>query len=80
MGVVGFGQSIVGRVGVEKLLVLGALMLRVSEMDVVRPTGHQVAKIVQDARERPIAETGFSTARTGTLSKVAAASDDLGFR
>jgi hypothetical protein len=46
MGVVGFGQSVVGGVGVEELLALGALMLRVDKVDVVRPTGHQVAEVV----------------------------------
>ena len=50
MGVVGFGQGIVGCVGVEELFAPGALMLRVDQMDVVRPTGYQIAEIVQDSR------------------------------
>jgi hypothetical protein len=80
MGIVGFGQSVVGGVRVEELLALGALMLRVDEVNVVRPTRHQVAEVVQNARGCPVAKTRFSTAWTGTLPKVAAASDDLGFR
>lgn len=80
MGVVGFGQCVVGGVRVEELLALGALMLRVDKMDVMRPTGHQVAEVVQDARGRTVAETRFSTARAGTQPKVTAASNDLGFR
>lgn len=80
MRVVGFGQGVVGRVGVEELFALGALMLRVDQMNVMRPIANQVAEIVQDARESPIAETRFSTARTWPLLKVATAWDDLGFR
>ena len=80
MGVVGFGQSVVGSVRVEELLALGALMLRVHEVDVVWATGHQVAEVVQNARGCTVAETRFSTARAGTLPKVTAASNDLGIR
>jgi hypothetical protein len=80
MGIVSFGQSVVGGVRVEEFFALGALMLRVDEVNVVRPTGDQVAEVVQNARGCPVAETRFSTAWTGTLPKVAAALDDLGFR
>ena len=80
MRVVGFGQRVVGSVRVEKLLALGALMLRVDQVNVMRPTREQMAKVVQHACERPIAETGFSAARTRPLPKVMAASQDLGFR
>jgi hypothetical protein len=80
MGIVGFGHRVVGGVGVEELLALGALMLGVDKVNVVRTTRHQVAEVVQNSRGGPIAETRFSTVRTGTLPKVAAASDDLGFR
>ena len=80
MGIVGFGQSVVGGVRVKEVLALGALMLRVDEVDVVWTTGHQVAEVVQNSRGCPVAETRFSTAGTGALPKVAAALDDLGFR
>ena len=80
MRVVGFGQCVVGSIRIEELLALGAVMLRVDQVDVMRPTGEQVAEVVQHAREGPIAETRFSAARTGTLLKVAAASENLGFR
>jgi hypothetical protein len=80
MGIVGFGQSVVGGVRVEEFLALGALMLRVHEVNVVRTTRHQVAEVVQNARGGPVAETRFSTTRTGTQPKIAATWNDLGFR
>ena len=80
MRVVPFGQRVVGCVRVEELLALGALVLRVDQMDVVRPTRQQMAKVVQHARESPVAETGFPTARANTLPEVTAASEYLGLR
>jgi hypothetical protein len=78
MRVVGFGQSVNRGVRVEKLVTLGATMLRIREMDVAGPTGNQVTKIMQDAGVNGLSKTAFATTWTKAMFEVATASNDLG--
>jgi hypothetical protein len=70
----------VRHVSVEILLALGAIMLRVSEMDIVRTTGHQITQIMQHALHATIAVSALAAMRTGMLAIVAAALDDFRLR
>jgi len=75
----GFGQGVVGHVGVEVFPTARATMLRVNEVNVARPPGNQVAHIMQDASGGSATETGFVTTRTRAMREVASAMNDLGF-
>jgi hypothetical protein len=80
MGVAGFGQRVFGRVRREVATALGAVMLRVDEMEVTRSGGDQVPHVVKDAREDTVARAPFPTSRAVLVLEVAAAPNDLGFR
>jgi hypothetical protein len=79
MGVVGFGQSIVGHVRVKELAALGATVPRVNELDVARPGGNQVADVMQDAGSHTVSKASFPTERTRAMFEVAAAANDPSF-
>src|SRR5271156_5199543 len=51
MRVAGFGQCVFGRVRCEVSAAVGAVMLRVDQMEVTRSGGEQVANVVKDTRE-----------------------------
>jgi hypothetical protein len=78
MRVVGFGQGIVGHVRVEVFATARATMLRVYEVNIVRPTRNQVAHVVQDASACSAAETRLVATRTGAMREVPGAMNDLG--
>jgi hypothetical protein len=56
MGVMGLGQGLCGRVRVEEPVVLRAAMLRVAKFDVARPSGNDIAHVLQQAGSGPIAK------------------------
>ena len=78
MGVVGFGQGVVGHVRVEIVAAVGAAMLGVNDVNVARPTGNQVSHVVKDSFASTVAETGLATEGTRPVREVAAAMNDLG--
>ena len=80
MGVVGFGQGVVGHVRVEEFVALGAAMLRVDQFDVAGPTSNQVAHVMQHAGAGPIAKARLAAPRTGAMWEVATAPNDLRLR
>jgi hypothetical protein len=53
-------------------------MLGVDDMDVARPTEHQVANVMQDPFARSAAKTGFATKGTRAMREVPGAANDLG--
>jgi hypothetical protein len=80
MGVMGLGQGVVGHVRVEVLPTVRATMLRIDEVNVAWPTGHQVANVMQDSFARPTAEAGFAASRTWAMRECPRAANNLGFR
>jgi hypothetical protein len=78
MGVVAAGWGEVGRVGVEVFAAAGAVVLGVSQADVVGPPGEEIAEVMEGALELAIAVGAVPTAGTGPAFEVAAASEDLG--
>jgi hypothetical protein len=78
MGVMGFGQGVVGHVRVEVLPTTRATMLGVDDMDVAWPTHHQVANVMQDPLARSAAKTGSATKGTRAMGEIPGATDDLG--
>jgi hypothetical protein len=54
-------------------------MLRVDEMDIARPTQHQVPNVVEDASARTTPKTRSATRGTGTMDETATAMNDLRF-
>ena len=52
MGVMGFGQSIVGHVGVEVFATCAAVMLRVGDLNIPRPPKYEITNVVQHALPR----------------------------
>jgi hypothetical protein len=78
MGVMGFGQGVVGHVRVEVLAATRATMLGVEEMDIAGATGHQVANIMQDAFAGSTTETGSAAPGTRPMCEVSPAANDLG--
>ena len=79
MGVVSLGQGVFGRVRVEMFSAGRATMLRVNEVNVARPTGNQIAHVVEEASSCSAAKTGLATTRTRAMAEVAGAMNDLGF-
>jgi hypothetical protein len=79
MGVMGFGQGVVGHVRVEVLSTTRATMLGVDNMDVARPASHQVANVMQDPLARSATKTGSATRRTGAMREIPGAANDLGW-
>ena len=78
VGVVAAGRGEVGRVGVEVLAAVGAVVLGVGQADVVGPPGEEIAEVMEGALELAIAVGAVPTAGTGPSLEVAAASEDLG--
>src|SRR5438046_3963970 len=78
MRVLGFGQGVVGHVGVEILAAVGAAMLGVNEVEVARLAGNQVSHVMQDSCAGTVAETGLATNGARPRREVAAALNDLG--
>jgi hypothetical protein len=77
MGVVRFGQGVVGRVGVEVLVAPAAVMLGVDQVNVSRPTGDPLAQIVQNAGEVVVAMAALATVGTRSVREVATTVNDL---
>jgi hypothetical protein len=77
LGVMAAGCGQVGGVGVEGLAALGAVVLRVSQDEIARPAGAEVAEVVECASEDPIAVSTMATTRARTSPEVAAALTDL---
>jgi hypothetical protein len=77
MGVMGFGQGIVGHVRVEVLPTTRASMLRVDDEDIAWTTEHQVANVMQNPLARSASKTGFPTEGTRTMREVPGAANDL---
>ena len=79
MGVMGFGQGVVGHVRVEVLATARTAMLRVDEVDVAGTTGNQIAHVMQDSFAWTTAKTGLATNGTRACAEVPTAMNDLGF-
>jgi hypothetical protein len=77
LGVMAAGCGQVGGVGVEVFAALGAVVLRVSQDEIARPAGDEVAEVVECALEDPIAVSTMATTRAGTPAEVAAPMTDL---
>ena len=75
VGVVALGQGQVRHVGVEVGVALGAVVLRVGELDVARPLKHQVAQVVQRPLDGPTAIATPTARRTWSPQIVATALD-----
>src|SRR5262245_61116825 len=73
MGVMAFGQGVVGHVRVEVPTAASATMLGVTDFDVARAAGDQVPHVVEDSQACAAAETGFATYRARPMSEVPAA-------
>jgi len=80
MGIVTSWRRQVRHVGVEILFALGAIVLRVTEVDVVGTTRDQITQIMQHAFHATIAVSAFAAVRTGMLTIVAASLNDLRLR
>src|SRR5918998_2648188 len=78
VGVVAARRGEVGRLGVEVLAAVGAVVLGVSQADVVGPPGEEIAEVMEGALELAIAVGAVPTAGAGPAFEVAAASEDLG--
>jgi glutamate dehydrogenase/leucine dehydrogenase len=63
-GVQASGQGNVGQIGAEKAVAVGAAVLGVLDEEINRPTGAQIAEIVQAARGKAVAWRGVATAWT----------------
>jgi hypothetical protein len=71
------GGGQVGGVGVEVLAALGAVVLRVSQDEIARPAGDEVAEVVEGPLEDPIAVSTMATTRARSSPEVAAPMTDL---
>jgi hypothetical protein len=58
MSVVGLGQSIVGHVRSKTFTAVGAVMLRVNEMDVTGPVSNQISNVVQNPGDDIVPPSG----------------------
>jgi len=82
MRVMGLGQGVVGHVRVEILEALGTAMLGVNEVDVARPTGNQIADIVEDSLAEEYGRENVSRKRRSVCVNfdVAVQDDESGER
>lgn len=80
MGVVCVAWGEVGQVGIEILGTLPTVVLRISEMQLVRASGNQIAQIVQRAPKHFIACGGCAAVGAGQVHKIPLLLDDLGAR
>lgn len=80
MSVVGLGQSIVGHVRSKTFIALGAVMLRVNEMDVTGPASNQISNVVQNPGDGIVPPTTMVTTWTGVMLVVPATQNNLGLR
>jgi pyruvate/2-oxoglutarate/acetoin dehydrogenase E1 component len=65
MSVVGLGQGIVGHVRSKTFTALGAVVLRVNEMDVTGPASNQISNVVQNPGDDIVPPTTMVTTWTG---------------
>ena len=80
MSVVGLGQSIVGHLRSKTFTALGAVMLRVNEMDVTGPASNQISNVVQNPGDGIVPPTTMVTTWTGVMLVVPATQNNLGLR
>ena len=78
MSVVGLGQSLVGHVRSKTFTALGAVMLRVNEMDVRGPASNQISNLVQNPGDGIVPPTTMVTTWTGVMLVVPATQNNLG--
>jgi len=65
-------------VGVEIVVAVGAVMLRIGEGDIVGVPGYQVPQVVQKTLDAPQARGSGAATRALAICIVAAAADDFG--
>jgi hypothetical protein len=74
------GEGHIRHVGVEIMVAVSAVMLRIGEVDIVGVLGDQVPQVVQKSLDAPQARGSRAAARTLAISIVAAADDGRGLR
>src|SRR5207248_7646722 len=77
MSVVGLGQSLVGHVRSKTFTALGAVMLRVNEIDVTGPSSNQISNLVQNPGDGIVPPTTMVTTWTGVMLVVPATQNNL---
>jgi hypothetical protein len=79
MGVMGFGQSIVGHVGVEVFATGSAVMLGVGDVNIPRTPQYEISNVVQNALPRSIPVARLAALRTRPMLEVATSGYDFRF-
>jgi hypothetical protein len=74
------GEGHIRHVGVEIMVAVSAVMLRIGEVDIVGVLGYQVPQVVQKTLDAPQARGACAATRTLAISIVAAADDGRGLR
>jgi hypothetical protein len=77
MGVMGFGQSIVGHVGVEVFATGGAVMLGVGDMNIPRPPQYEIPNIMQHPLPCSIPIARSAAPGTRPMVEVATSGNDF---
>src|SRR5208282_1751713 len=76
MGVMRFGQGVIGHVGVEVLSAASAMMLRVDQVNVTRAASNQVSHVMQDTGVDAVPSATPVASGTGLIWVVTASAND----
>jgi hypothetical protein len=79
MGVMSFGQSIVGHVGVEVFATCAAVMLGVGDVNIPRPPQYKIPDVVKDALACSIPIARLAAPRARPMLEVATSRYDFRF-
>jgi hypothetical protein len=72
------GEGHIRHVGVEIMVAVGAVMLRIGDVDIMGVPGYQVPQVVQKTLDAPQARGSGAATRALAICIVAAAADDFG--